>query len=39
VNVLLQIHIERMLQKAGVTMIVFGHDEDEPIAALDGFPM
>src|SRR5882757_6229709 len=35
VNVLLQIHIERVLEKAGITMIVFGRYYNEPIATFD----
>src|SRR5256885_6315103 len=36
VNVLLQIHIERVLEEAGITMIVFGSYNNESVATLDG---
>src|SRR5256886_16867827 len=35
VNVFFQIHIERVFQKPRITVIVFGRDNDQPVAAID----
>src|SRR5205814_3460720 len=35
VNVFFQVHVERVFQKPGITMIVFGHNENDSIAPLD----
>src|SRR5438477_9064980 len=35
-EVILQIHLERMLQQSGTTMSVFGRDDDQPVAPFDG---
>src|SRR5262249_35389776 len=35
VNVFFQVHVQRVFQKPGITMIVFWHNEDDSIALLD----